>query len=460
MGTNLKNNAVSRPLLCSVSASLRVPIYTLVFSFALFSQASWADFPSFYGETFFLKDKQETDTRPPLKTPPMVDTTSQSDSASAYQRQLSDLESTGGPYADGLAQPLLGLGRNHVSRGEYEKAIRLYGRALHIVRLNDGLYNERQAPFVRELLDTIRLTGNLNALDDRYDYFFRLYGNGQPPYTPLRMRATLEYLRWQREALRLGIDKHKEKRLLRLYQRNEDILSSTWATPSYLLADQWDLTLSQIRNLYLLLSIVEPRIVITGPGAGSMVSTVNSRDDSLDFDQRHLENIQRTAMRRGEAVLEQYIAAAQAVQPTVSVRHRARAVLELADWYQWNGNKRRAGDTYAEVVSMLAQAGQGELIQAWFSEPVELPDNGAFWQPPAVEPGAEPTVVTATFDVTALGRVRNIVLGADDQGKFYRFKRELRNTRFRPRYIVDADYKMQSILTEQLSRQYELLAKP
>ncbi len=457
MGTNLKNNAVSRLLLGPVSLSLRVIIYTLVFSFSLFSQASRADFPSFYGETFFLKRKQQADTRPPLKIPPTVDSTSQS--SNAYQRQLSDIESTGGPYADGLAQLLLGLGRNHVSRGEYDKAIRLYGRALHNVRLNDGLYSERQAPFVRELLDTIRLSGDLSALDDRYDYFFRLYGSGQPPYTPLRMRATLEYLRWQREALRLGIDKQKDKRLLRLYQLNKDILSSTWATPSYLLADQWDLTLSQIRNLYLLLSIVEPRVVITGPGAGTMVSTVNSQDHSLDFDQRHLENILRAAMKRSEAVLEQYIAAAQAAQPTVSVRHRARAVLELADWYQWNGNKRRAGDTYTKVVKMLARAGQGELIQAWFDEPVELPDNGAFWQPPVAEPGAEPTVVTATFDVTATGKVRNITLGADDQGKFYRFKRELSNTRFRPRYVVDADYKVQGVFTEQLSRRYELLAK-
>ena len=80
-------------------------------------------------------------------------------------------------------------------------------------RINDGLYSERQVPLLRELLQSYREAGDYEALDERYDYYFRLYGNGQPPYTEIRLRAALEYLRWQREALRLGVGGRELERL-------------------------------------------------------------------------------------------------------------------------------------------------------------------------------------------------------------------------------------------------------
>ena len=46
----------------------------------------------------------------------------------------------------------------------------------------------------------IGAVGDLEALDDRYYYFFRLYRSEQPPCTALRKRASLGYLRWQRAA--------------------------------------------------------------------------------------------------------------------------------------------------------------------------------------------------------------------------------------------------------------------
>ena len=152
-----------------------------------------------------------TDVRPPAVE--SLSIVEQEDPGKAFQLQMDEFESKDGPYADGLAEPLLGLGRHYARRGDYEQALQLYRRALHIVRLNDGLYSKRQVPVVRELLDTVRLSGDLQALDDRYDYFFRLYGRGQAPYTDIRVRAALEYLRWQREALRLGIDNNGNRRL-------------------------------------------------------------------------------------------------------------------------------------------------------------------------------------------------------------------------------------------------------
>ena len=438
---------------CTVPCDISIQfprLLLLVFFSAVFSSAVWADLPSFYGKDFARQGASWQDVRPPREAPTPVE--AQSRPELAYQRQLDDFESTGGPYSENLSEPLMGLGRYYAGKGEYEQAIHLFRRALHVVRLSDGLYSEQQAPFVRELLDTIRLSGDLQALDDRYDYFFRLYGSGEPPYTPLRMRASLEYLRWQREVLRLEFDSQEKKRLLELYQLNDRLLSATWENGTTSQEDQWNLSVSQIRNLYLLLSIIHPRLTISGPGAGSMVSTVAAQNGDVDFDQKRLETIQRGTLSRGESVLGRYIGAGQAGYVARTTQQRARAILELGDWYQWNGSNRRAREQYTSVVKLLIDAGEGELMQAWFGEPVELPDNGAFWQPPVAVPGVDFSIVTATYDVTAKGKVKNLTVDAADQAPVYQFKRELKNTRFRPRYGANGE----SFSVEKLTRKYQL----
>ena len=411
-----------------------------------YSLPSRAELPTFYGQQFVREGKSWPDGRPPVAVPVLSENVQVP--KQEYQRQLNEFELMGGPYADNLAEPLLGLGRYYTSEGDYEGAVRFYRRALHIVRLNDGLYSERQAPVVRELLNAVRIAGDFQSLDDRYDYFFRLYGNGEPPYTELRMRASIEYLRWQREALRLGFDGGEKKRLLNLYTLNEDLLAATRATGSYDQGAQWDLTLSQVRNLYLLQSRVTPRVVISGGTSRSPFYSTSAQGNDMDFDQQRLEAIQHNVLSRGRAVLEQYAAAETVIE------HKARAMVELGDWYQWYGSYRQARGYYEAAFTMLDEAGEGKLLQAWFGSPVELPDNGAFWQPERLQRGDSYNVVEATFDVSPTGRVKNISVATPDAGvdaNVTRFRRELAATRFRPQYESG-----EAVAVEGLARKYEL----
>lgn len=453
MDTELNNCTVSRDRIAKVASSCFSGLLFLLLLAMSLSPVARAGLPSLYGDKFAHRGKTWPDVsdRTGMSPPTIVESRSEK----AYMAQLDGFESSGGPYADNLAEPLLGLGRYHATRGDYDLAVSQLQRALHIVRLNEGLYSELQAPYVRELLDTIRLTGDLKALDERYDYFFRLYGHGQPPYTPLRVRAALEYLRWQREALRLSFDSGKNKRLLRLYQLNESLLMATWGSAVYSRENQWLLALSQIRNLYLVQSMVRPRVQISRELTGGPVRTGFPQEE-IDFEQKRLETIQQGALSRGVALLQRYIDAPGG-RADKSIESRARAVLELADWYQWNGSYRHASTQYAAVVGMLLKAGEEDLVSAWFGDPVELPDNGSFWQPPLAVPGEEPTLLTATYDVSPKGKVKNIVVEArqEDQGKVSRFKRELVKTRFRPRYNIE-DGAPQPVYAKELSREYRL----
>ena len=250
-----------------------------------------------YGENFFRVGKAWGDALP-AQTP----LTPSPEAVADYQRQLESLQNQGGPYSDALAEPLAGLARAHLANGDPGEARRLYRRALHIVRVNEGLYSERQIPFLQALLGIYRTSGDLESLDQRYDYYFRLYGKGQPPYTEVRLGAALGYLRWQREAIRLGMDGERHRRLLNLYRLNDELIKATAVDPNVSPSQYGEVVLSQLQNLYLLEDRVEPRlekigVVATAPAFGG-------EWEQADFDRKRLEALQKGALAQGARLVK------------------------------------------------------------------------------------------------------------------------------------------------------------
>jgi hypothetical protein len=401
-----------------------------------------------YGEAFVRVGQNWADGGP-VQDQPQFDSQATQDDAQ-YQRQVDQLENEGGPYADALAEPLTGLGRQYRQRGDMEQAKRLYRRALHVVRVNDGLYSERQMPILRELLDAYRVSGELEELDGRYDYYFRLYGNGRPPYTDVRLRATLAYLRWQREAIRLQLDKDDSRRMLALYQLNTELLQAVATDASVPLSRHRELALSQLRNLYLL----EDRFAATVQNVGLAPSTPMFAEQwtQEDFKQKRLETIQRDAQSQGARLLQQVI---DRTATTGDGTELAGLHLELGDWYQWHGSDRLAGQQYQQVVQLLSQEKQPDLLQQWLGQPVELPDNGAFWQSRPDREGGRRVVVSVRYDVSARGRASNLqadVSDPADKGLASRLKRKLSQIRFRPRWVNGA-----AEAVTQVQRNYQLI---
>jgi hypothetical protein len=353
--------------------------------------------------------------------------------ASAFDRRLSALERQRGPYADALVEPLAGLGRFYRGSGDPAQAQRLYRRALHVVRVNDGLHSDRQLPILRELLASSREAGDLQALDSYYDYFFRLHGSGRPPYTEARLLGILEYLRWQREALRLELDGRDLQRLVRLYELNEQLLEAVAGEAA--LDHSWyrELTYSQVRNLYLVEGRAAPPLESRDLLPASYWFGAEPTEQQTQ--QSRLEVIQRGALSHGAALLQEVVDRSAAADP----KELARAQLELGDWYQWHRSGERAGEHYAAAVRTLREAQQTALLERWLGQPVELPDNGAFWQPRPAPPGGRSVIVTASYDVSTSGRASNIEATAADaaeQGAAARLSRDLARIRFRPRWLA------------------------
>ncbi len=405
----------------------------LAFLLCLPSAAMAAGLP--YGEDFIRYGYSRPDTAPALSVNPLPQEPGPAGGDDAFLRQVELLETESGPYAQGLDEPLGSLGRYYLARGEWDKALQVFTRAVHIVRVNDGLYSPRQLPLLRATLDTHRLSGDHVALDERYDYYYAMFGSGEPPYTGLRLEAALAYLRWQREALRLQVDGQGGRRLLNLLRHNDDLMEQVARDDT--LAPHWhaELALSQVKNYYLLLELVdEPELepLYTTRHVSQFPEVGRTQRNPLA---EELLRRRGSAQGLGASALED---ALQRLPADAEPELRAHVLLALGDWHQWQGDRRSAERYYARTVSTLSEAGRADLLDQWLGEPVELPDNGVFFQPAPGESVPEENAVELRYSVSAGGRVSNVALVQEVEPALarnaQRLLRRFRGTRFRPRW--------------------------
>ncbi|MEO1078021.1 MAG: hypothetical protein AAFY29_00590 [Pseudomonadota bacterium] len=332
-----------------------------------------------------------------------------------------------GPYAVELVETLGDLARLLDANGDNAAALGLRERALHLIRVNEGLYSPSQGPILRAILDSDRRRGDLDALDARYSYFFRLYGAGRAPYSELRWAAAMEYFAWQREALLRKIDRDPRGRLLELHATQEELRVALLEDPSADWRYLRDISLSQLATLYIVDDMIDVQEFLYDPRTQR-----RRREDPLDFDplRERVENLKRTLRGRGRDILEEALARI----PLDEVQARAELRLELGDWQHWQGASRAAEDIYIQLWDDLGSSNLLGLRASWFETPQPLPAAGVF-----IHPGIRSDrVIHCVLDVSERGRVR--VSGCDGQrdSDTERLRRNLQASRFRPAYAAGA----------------------
>lgn len=364
------------------------------------------------------------------------------DDIERLQKRLEDQRLADGPYAPDAAETLTDLARLLEAQGQTAEALERREEALHLIRVNEGLYSAGQGPVLRAMLDSLRAAGDFEGLDKRYTYFYRLYGAGRPPFDELRRAATIEYLDWQREALRRELDADPRERLLELHAIQAELLVTVAEDP----ASDWrwlrDLTRSQLATLYLVEDSVQPELQLL---RRSQVTRPRG-DDLRDFDlvRERLENLQRTARAQGRALIE---AALQRV-PEDEVVARAGLRLDLGDWHMWHGSTRSAREAYDTIWKKLEAAGRDDLLEEWFAEPQPLPRGEVF--APLDRVGGN--VLRVRIDVSAYGRVQVSSEGVPEarEREFSILRRFLRASRFRPAFRAGEPVDVRDLTTSWL----------
>lgn len=104
------------------------------------------------------------------------------EAVSQYAVLVEELESEFGPFDSRLSEPLLSTGDMLAESGDYHGAINYIERALHVLRINQGLYSEPQIAIVERLVEYNVALEDWAAVDENFRYleflYNRLYDEG------------------------------------------------------------------------------------------------------------------------------------------------------------------------------------------------------------------------------------------------------------------------------------------
>jgi tetratricopeptide (TPR) repeat protein len=440
-----RSSSDTSPVNCHSLSMAALPLLYAIM-FCMYPAAATAHLPSLFGKEYIraepLADMQSPGTTVPLEI--------EAGDPGPYEEQLKDMALSEGPYASGLTDPLAGVAQIYKQRGQYDEAIESYRRALHVIRVNDGLKSERQLPLLKDLMAIYRIVGDGQALDDAYHYYFNIHGNGYPPYTEASIAANVEYMAWQREAfgVKIGGKAQSRARAVQAYLRNAQMIEEMAAQTSPNVDWYEDIVMSQMANLYMVMGEDLEEHMSVGMPSGAMYG---SELQSEAFVRDRISVIQGTGEKVGRKLIQSLID----MRPEAPATKRAALYLELGDWNQWNGSLRRANEAYTIVETLLLAENEHELLENWLAEPMELPDERALWRSGSGLSREQYPVMTVRYDVSEKGDVRNVSVSQSDASASWpanRLKRLLRETHFRPRFAGG-----QPLAATNLERNYQVL---
>lgn len=381
-----------------------------------------------------------------------------------YREAIARLEAEQGAWGHGLAEQLSGMGRSYQIRGNHRDAIEIFDRAIHVSRINNGLYDLGQVPIIESMLESLKARGRWDEVHERHQYLYWLHKRNFGAEDP-RMLPVIERLgKWYINDYALNPNRRMMDQLVdayNLFEHAVNIVSGTYG--------QLDLRLIEPLRGLVMSNWYFANHRSEGPSTALQRNVISGEigRDSVAFpnDQqpKQLTQYLRNNYADGKRAIEQMVEIYDS-SPDAPPGAAAQAKIELGDWEQLFDRPRTAGNLYREAYDELveneATRSQAEKI---FAQPVALPEldlvESDLEQPARVRgssdgESAEPAYyVLVSFDVNRFGEAESIDIlesrPEENAEQRTRVKRALRNTRFRPR-LVDGE----AVDTKGLTQKY------
>lgn len=354
-----------------------------------------------------------------------------------YQNSIKELQRAHGAFYDGISEKLIGMGLAYRNLGQNKEAIEVLNRALHINRINHGLYNDSQFPLLELIIQTNTALGDWQALDQNYHYLYwvsrRIYGDDDPRLLPVIDRLG----RWHLNAYSLAPDSIPFNHLLaadRLFQDAVHIIEQNYGpedprliTPLYglVMANYQIASHANVATMY-------DDLHFTRVNSSFM-------DDAME-EVRASQELMSESYRDGKNAMLK-ILDIYSNNPDLPGVDQGTAMILLGDWYLMFDRRSAARETYATAYSKLQESGiQKVEINKLFAQPHSLPALQLPTDYQATQDDNNSSnggYVIAKFDVSKNGWAKNIEIvessPADDIPLRRRAKDSIRTTRFRPR---------------------------
>ncbi|MEM7357572.1 MAG: hypothetical protein AAF431_00535 [Pseudomonadota bacterium] len=335
-------------------------------------------------------------------------------------------------FSEKLGEEYLGYGLLLRDAGRYEEAIEAFINALHISKVNNGIYAIEQRPALKALFETHYALDNT---EDYEDYLERILWienrnpehRGEFSYQMLILvgnRYIDQFLRrpiaGQESVQTLLRAKHHLTAAVRHYGRNP---------VARLLMPYGELAL---------ISFLESKLQPDIDKTASMEDPRLRHSRHLDGRQLALSSYVDNAYARGDAYLRGYLKKAQTEQEQ---SHLVQALLSLGDFNQLFKKHTTAAQFYVFAWNEAQKLPSNDALRVSFQEPVALPAFNYAYERKTIVPKRANVIVPLSLNVSKTGKVEDVVLVGDDaetQEYFARARRAARRLIFRPQ-IVDGE---------------------
>jgi hypothetical protein len=366
----------------------------------------------------------------------------------SYRDAIRAIETSHGAYGADLPEQILSLGHTLQNQGRHREAVELFKRGVHLSRINDGLYSPQQLPLLQGQIASHIALGQYADADERQHYMYRVQVRSMEQ-GELRAQALMQQARWQYNAYHLGLGAAGFTRLMSMWDLYRlalnDIIDREGQESPLLLPP-----LTGMLQAQYLIADYKPEEdygEADDLGTRQQMSRFNAyRAQSYDKGSAVI-----LAMYGIEQKQEQQTAQAEEDKGLAS----ANALVMLGDWRLWHEEREDALQAYREAMAELVDRDDAQLhIDRLFGQPVMLPNLHGVRALPEVD-DHEVGDILLEFGVTARGRVVDLDWIDDNEvvnrARANRIMRQLRKTRFRPRFEAG-----EPVDTENIVRAYEV----
>lgn len=373
-----------------------------------------------------------------------------------YQAQVYQLESMHDAYNADVSEAVAGLALAYQHAGDHEEAIKSLQRALHINRVNYGLYHVSKIPLIEHLIFSQASIKDWEAVEKGYSALMQLYSRNYEETNPNLLPGLAKMIRWQWFAFGANLNEQPMNNLLLA----REFLLHTIGIIKFNYGED------DLRQLDPLAGLVITEYFLAATQHQSNDGLLNA--EVKGFRQEYGDVYGeawgpfQNMFALGVNHIEEMIRIAQ-TNPATPPRTVVDTRLMLADWNLLFKKKMSADEIYRQVWAQAVQLeNHDSYINEVFVQLVKLPDitiggasilsasgndngsdndgdNGNESAEPEMKPKlADQSAIVFEFDLTTSGRAIEPRIVEADPGADKRLIGKARNrlitTRFRPRY--------------------------
>jgi hypothetical protein len=368
-------------------------------------------------------------------------------SASEYQMHIESLEGEHGPYHNQLSEHLVGLGIAQQNNGDHENAIDTFSRAMHVNRINSGLYSLSQVPILERLIESHIAQGQWEDASNSHEYLYWLHRRNFGENDPRMLPAIEKMSKWHLQAYSLNVGSGLFHHLINahnLYSLAVNIIDHFDGEDE----EHEERLINALRGItvsnYYLATFQASSLSRSNQ---QMIGEKPTQDDQIRLEQ-YIMNSYSSGKKAIKRIHDVYASNPDAY-PTGAVE----AQVELADWHLLFNRWHTAMDMYQQAYDNLAQNPETESkAKELFSKPVALPDMPLL-NTKVDNSNLNNEYVLVNFDVSANGRARNIEIVESNPPENVRnrskVRKSLKYAKFRPRFEGGVP-----VITQNLTHRY------